>query len=310
MAIAGTLGLRVGRRSQVKIPPLRDDSPGFTDGNGDRWTPLTRLREFNSGILNIENGRTIREFRLTANSTSIPLNAAISYVSWNLNGRVPAPTLRATEGDRIRVIFENADGHSHSLHFHGLHPADMDGVEAIRHGKTMVYEFDATPFGVHPYHCHVAPVTRHVSKGLYGLLIIDPPKPRPPADEMVMVMRGYDINDDQKNELYAFNGIPNYYRDHPIQIYQNQLVRLYLLNMVEFDPVVTFHLHANLFQVYQTGRSLKPDLDSDVITMGTAERHILEFAYPYPGKYMFHPHQDYIAEQGGMGLFEVLPLGA
>jgi len=40
--------------------------------------------------------------------------------------------------------------------------------------------------------------------------------------------------------------------------------------------------------------------------MGTAERHILEFAYKYPGKYIFHPHQDYIAEHGCMGFFDVI----
>lgn len=40
--------------------------------------------------------------------------------------------------------------------------------------------------------------------------------------------------------------------------------------------------------------------------MGTAERNILEFAYKYPGKYMFHPHQDYIAEHGCMGFFDVI----
>ena len=123
---------------------------------------------------------------------------------------------------------------------------------------------------------------------------------------MVLVMGGYDLDNDEKNELYAFNGIPNYYRNYPIPIYQHQLVRLYLLNMIEFDPAVTFHIHANLFQVYITGRSLKPNLESDVITMGTAERHILEFTYSYPGKYMFHPHQDYIAEYGCIGFFNVI----
>lgn len=183
----------------------------------------------------------------------------------------------------------------------------MDGLKPVRHGKTTIYEFDAKPYGVHPYHCHVAPVTRHVSKGLYGLLIVDPRGGRPPADEMVMVMGGYDLDGSEKNALYAFNGIPNYYRDHPISIYQNQLIRLYLLNMIEFDSAATFHIHANMFQVYSTGRTLVPQQETDVITMGTAERHILEFSYPYTGRYMFHPHQDYIAEHGCMGFFDVLP---
>lgn len=293
-----------GSAQSVRVPPLPDD---YTAPVNHPFDPMAILREFDYGTMRREQGRTVREFEVTANSSTIQLNSAVSFVSWNLNGRVPGPTLRAKAGERVRILFHNDDGHSHSLHFHGTHPVEMDGVEPVRHGQTQVYEFDAEPFGVHPYHCHIAPVTRHISKGLYGLFIVDPPQGRPPADEMVLVMGGFDINNDEQNELYAFNGIPNFYRDHPIPVYQNQRIRLYLLNMIEFDAAVTFHIHANLFQIYPTGRVLKPTADSDVITMGTAERHILEFAYMYPGKYMFHPHQDAIAEHGCMGLFNVLP---
>lgn len=289
----------------VRVPPLDDNYQPPTQSPFD---PLSILRDFEYGTVKEENGQTIREFEVTANSTSFQLNSAIPYVGWMLNDRIPAPTLRAKAGERVRVVFHNEDGHSHSLHFHGIHPAEMDGVAPVRHNKTTVYEFDAQPYGIHPYHCHIAPVTRHVSKGLYGLFIVDPPQARPPADEMVLVMGGYDINGDQKNEIYAFNGIPNYYRDHPIAIYQHQRVRIYLLNMIEFDPAVTFHIHANMFEVYPTGRTLQSTGDTDVITMGPAERHILEFTYSYTGKYMFHPHQDDIAEHGCMGLFDVLPI--
>lgn len=288
----------------AQVPAVELDQESI-DLNG--FDPMEILRDFDYGEVSYENGQRVREFHVEANSTTINLNAAIKYVSWNLNGRVPGPTLRATEGDRLRVIFHNADGHSHSLHFHGVHPAEMDGVKPIRHGKTTTYEFDATPTGVHLYHCHIAPVTRHVGKGLYGLFIIDPPEGRPPADELVLVMGGYDINDDERNELYAFNGIPNVFRDRPIPIMQNQLIRLYVLNMIEFDPAITFHTHANFFQVYRTGRTLTPTEETDAITMGTAERHILELSYPFTGKYMFHPHQDLIAEHGCMGFFNVLP---
>jgi FtsP/CotA-like multicopper oxidase with cupredoxin domain len=292
--------------SSVRIPPIADQT---SSAAGNIFNPMTLLRDFDYGTIKRENGRTVREFEVVANSTTLKLNSAISFVSWNLNGRVPGPTLRATEGDRVRIIFHNEDGHSHSMHFHGIHPAQMDGVQPVRHSKTTIYEFDAEPYGVHPYHCHIAPVTRHISKGLYGMFIIDPPGGRPPADEMVLVMGGYDINNDQRNELYAFNGIPNFYRNHPIPIYQNQLVRLYLLNMIEFDPAITFHIHANMFQVYRTGRTIKPNEETDTLTMGTAERHILEFSYAHPGQYMFHPHQDAIAENGCMGVFDVIPNG-
>ncbi|GBF79097.1 multicopper oxidase domain-containing protein [Aphanothece sacrum] len=290
--------------ASVRIPKIE---PDVTPLLNNPFNPMKILREFDYGTLKQENGVKIREFNVTANSSLLQLNSGVSFVSWNLNNRVPGPTFRVKEGERVRIIFHNEDGHSHSLHFHGIHPAEMDGIKPIRHGKKMVYEFTAEPYGVHLYHCHIAPVTRHISKGLYGMFIVDPPQPRPPADEMVMVMAGYDINNNQHNELYAFNGLPNYYRDHPISIYQNQLIRLYILNMIEFDPVSTFHIHGNMFNVYRTGRDTTPHEETDVITMGTGERHILEFSYPYPGKYMFHPHQDTLAELGCMGMFKVIP---
>ena len=286
----------------VKIPPLPADAPIV----GNQINPMALLRDFDYGTVKQENGRTVREFRLTAENSLLQLNSAVTFNTWNVNGRVPGPTLRVKEGDRVRVLFLNRGGHSHSLHFHGIHRSEMDGIKPVRHGTATVYEFDAEPFGVHLYHCHIEPVTRHVGKGLYGMFIIDPPKPRPPADEMVLVMGGYDINDDSRNELYAFNGIPDYYMRYPIPIYQHQLIRLYVLNMIEYDIAATFHLHANMFQVYRTGRTLTPSEETDVITMGTAERHILEFSFRYPGKYMFHPHQDAIAEAGCMGQFDVI----
>lgn len=305
----GVIGSSLGWRyfdssrtnNKVRIPPLPNNMPKTSVAN-----PWSVLRDFDYGTVTKQNGRTVREFRLEAQSAPLQLNTSTSFITWNLNGRVPAPTLRATVGDRIRVIFYNRAGHSHSLHFHGVHPADMDGVKPVKNNSVMIYEFDAEPYGVHPYHCHIAPVTRHIGKGIYGMMIIDPPTPRPPADDMVLIMAGYDTNDDRKNELYAFNGLPHYYMDNPIPIQQDQLIRLYVLNMIEFDPVATFHLHANMFKVYRTGRTLEPTEETDVITMGTAERHILEFSFHYPGKYMFHPHQDTLAEAGCMGMFEVI----
>lgn len=305
VAASAAVGTQVTKRAAIaRVPAPPDD---YASPAENPFDPMAVLREFDYGIVKQENGQTVRQFEVTANSVPLKLNSAISFMSWSLNGRIPGPTLRAKAGDRVRIIFHNEDGRSHSMHFHGIHPAEMDGVEPVRHGRTQIYEFDAEPFGVHPYHCHIEPVTRHVSKGLYGLFIIDPPEDRAPADELVLVMGGFDIDNDEHNDLYAFNGIPNYYRDHPIRVYQHQRLRLYLLNMIEFDAAVTFHIHANLFQIFPTGRTLTPTAESDVITLGTAERHILEFAYPYPGQYMFHPHQDAIAAHGCMGLFDVLP---
>lgn len=267
------------------------------------FDPQESLRSFERGRVIEENGRRVRVFEVEARSITLLLGGEVLFKAWTLNGRVPGPTLRAQEGERIRVVFRNGDSTSHSLHFHGVHPAAMDGIEPVLKGRTTTYEFDLPRAGLYPYHCHVAPVARHVGKGLFGLLVVDPKVPRPPADELVLVMGGYDLNNDGRNELYAFNGIPDAYMHQPIRIRQNALVRLYLLNMTELEAPLTFHLHANEFRVIRPGWVES----TDVVTLGMAERQILEFSFPFPGRYMVHPHQDQIAERGCMGFFEVLP---
>jgi manganese oxidase len=93
--------------------------------------------------------------------------------------------------------------------------------------------------------------------------------------------------------------------EHPIQIEQDRLVRVYLVNMLEFDPINNFHLHANMYQLYRSGTNLVPDEYTDMVTMSQGERGILEFKYQFPGKYMFHAHKTEFAEKGWMGLFFV-----
>jgi hypothetical protein len=92
---------------------------------------------------------------------------------------------------------------------------------------------------------------------------------------------------------------------HPIQIDENRLIRIYLINMLEFDPINNLHLHANMFNFYQMGTKLVPDENTDIVTMSQGERGILEFSYKYPGKCMFHAHKTEFAEKGWTGLFLV-----
>ena len=53
-------------------------------------------------------------------------------------------------------------------------------ADSSNRADSFTYEFDADPFGLHLYHCHVFPLARHIAKGLYGTFIVDP-KRRSPA---------------------------------------------------------------------------------------------------------------------------------
>lgn len=287
--------------------PLMPNFNRDVDHAANGFNPSDTLTDFDYGTVStLPDGRTLREYRLFSGDKDIEVAPGARFPAWVFNGRIPGPTLRARQGDLLRLHFTNGSAHPHTMHFHGVHPANMDGVfEVIAPGESFTYEFDAEPFGLHLYHCHVMPLAKHIAKGLYGAFIIDPPEARPPAREMVMVMHGLDIDFDGVNDFYAVNGIPFHYHNHPIKIKVGELVRIYLVNVLEYDLVNSFHLHANFFQYYPTGTSLTPSEFTDTVIQGQAQRGILEFRYKYPGMYMFHAHVTEFTELGWTGMFEV-----
>jgi FtsP/CotA-like multicopper oxidase with cupredoxin domain len=247
----------------------------------------------------------VREYELLASDRTIEVAQGVEFPAWTYNGTVPGPVIRATEDDLLRVNFINGGSHPHTIHFHGIHPGKMDGVfEVVMPGGTFTYEFPARPYGMQLYHCHATPLKKHIHKGLYGAFIIDPPQPRPPARELVMVMNGYDTDGDGENNFYTVNGRAFYYAKYPIRVKKGELVRIYLANLTEFDLINSLHLHGDFFRYYPTGSTDHFEY-TDTVMLCQGERGILEIEFANTGRFMFHAHQSEFAELGWMGFFDV-----
>lgn len=307
---------------------------GDVDPARNGFDPTAMLTDWETGeVSTLPDGRRLRTFQVTAEDKEIEIAPGVMFPAWTFNGRVPGPALRATEGDRVRIVFKNFGSHPHSMHFHGFHAARMDGIPGaglVPPGGEFVYEFDARPYGCHLYHCHALPLARHIHKGMYGLFVIDPDPARHPEmaavassrllgtpenaqwQEMAMVMNAFDTNFDGENEFYACNTIAHCYAKQPIKVVRSRPVRIYLVNVTEFDPINSFHLHGNFFDYYDQGTTLTPTLKTvDVIMQCQAQRGILEFTFAEqpdhePGLYMFHAHQSEFTELGWMGMFDVV----
>jgi len=329
--------LVVGRGTAVRSaqPGSRPVTDGMTtvgqvDHARNGFDPHDILTDFDGGTVSeLPDGRRLRSYECTAVDKEIEIAPDLFFPAWTYNGRVPGPTIRATEGDRIRIRFSNAGSHPHTMHFHGIHSARMDGIPGVGQvapGETFTYEFDAEPFGCHLYHCHSVPLKRHIHKGLYGAFIVDPDPARHPEaaeaartrllgseenarwQEFVLVMNGFDTNFDEENEVYAVNTVAHAYSHRPIKVDRTRPIRLYLINVTEFDPVNSLHVHANFFDYYDHGTTLTPTLKTvDTVMQCQAQRGILElsFADHEPGLYMFHAHQSEFVELGWMSFFEV-----
>ena len=259
----------------------------------------------------LPDGRLMREYWFYAEDKEIEIAPGVFFPAWTYNGQVPAPTIRVTEGDLIRIYFQNKGTKPHTMHFHGFHTSEMDGAmtqDFVYPGKSFTYEFEADPYGVHLFHCHSVPLKQHISKGLYGAYIVDPKNDtrQKPGKELVMVMNAFDTNLDGGNEVYAVNTKAFYYALNPIKVKKDELVRIYLINIIEFDPINSFHLHATFFDEYKTGTKQEPNAYTDIVSMVQGERSILDVRFKYPGMYMFHAHVSEFAELGWMGFFEVV----
>ena len=125
-------------------------------------------------------------FRLRAEPVTVRLLPEGQGVTRMLgfNGSTPGPEIRARQGGRVAVAFENGIDSASAIHWHGIHIDNaMDGVPgltqaAVKPGDAFDYVFDVSHSGTYWYHSHERS-WEQVAKGLYGPLIVeerDPPR--------------------------------------------------------------------------------------------------------------------------------------
>jgi len=137
----------------------------------------------------------VKEFQLTVRDIGFEIFPDKPMMGWGFDGQVPGPTIRVTEGDRIRVIINNETNDAeHTLHIHGQSKSvTMDGVpflgqKPIKQGESYTYEFTVKNIGTSWYHCHVDSA-HHVDMGMHGAFIVEPKKEKLTYDrEYIMIL--------------------------------------------------------------------------------------------------------------------------
>ncbi len=269
----------------------------------------------------------VREFTLVAEPVRWEIQPGLVVDGWGYNGQIPGPTLRATEGDRVRVHLTNHLPVPTTIHWHGIDvPLSMDGVpglsqEPVPPGGSFTYEFVATNPGTRWYHSHVDS-NLQIQLGLFGALIIDPRRPEPEHFDReytyllsekaldvtpeVALGRAQVRDQDAGNgrggaftpDLFLMNGKAGDAVE-PMHIAPGERIRIRLINAGNL--VHAMHLHGHSFRIIATDGNPVPaaaQLLKDTVLIGPGERYDLAVEGTNPGVWLFHCHINNHMENG------------
>lgn len=255
---------------------LRNQSTPLTQGKGN--TPLQP--EVIDGV---------KVFKLTCEEVDWEVSPGKVVAARGYNGVVPGPILRATEGDRVRIIVTNKLRESTSVHWHGLYvPNGMDGVpfinqDPITPGSTFTYEFRLRNAGTHMYHSHHNSLDQ-VNRGLLGAFIVDPldRSTYPAYDrEFILVLNDLSLG-------FTINGKGFPATDALVVKKGERVLIRYLNEGVMNHPM---HLHGMPMRVFaKDGWPINPPQMCDTLDVAPGNRYDTIVEATEAGVWAFHCH--------------------
>lgn len=229
---------------------------------------------------------------MTAKEVDLPIdNKGTMYRTWTFEGMVPGPVVHVAEGDVVEFTLFNdkANKNSHSMDFHAAQVDVVKDLEAVKPGEKGGFTFTANYPGIFYYHCGADPMIQHISRGMFGAIIVDPkdPKAMPKADrEYVLIQSELYPNPDSQADMMAnkwsnvmFNGgVFKYDPVHDpaatrmLQAKPGERVRVYFVN-AGANEFSSFHSIGGIWdKVYPSGnpKNVLTGLQTYVVGPGDA----------------------------------------
>ena len=120
---------------------------------------------------------------------------------WGYDGRVPGPTIRVRQGERVVRRFVNGLPQPSTVHWHGIRiDNSMDGTPeltqpVVQPGGEFLYDFAPPDAGTYWYHSHHR-TFEQLARGLYGVLVVEEHDAPEVDREEVLVLDDWRLADD------------------------------------------------------------------------------------------------------------------
>lgn len=243
---------------------------------------------------------------------------------FTFDGKVPGPMLRVRVGDTVDFHLSN-DSTSLFPHSIDLHSVTGPGggavyTQTLPGGETS-FTFQALNPGLYVYHCATASIPHHISSGMYGLILVEPPGGLPPVDREFYVMQGDIYTEfpfgtaghqpfsaahmsDEDADYLVFNGAVGGLTsdEHALRANVGETVRIYF-GVGGPNYTSSFHVIGEIFdRVYENASITSPpltDVQTTLVPSGGAA--IVEFTVDVPGRYILVDHSLSRLERGLAG---------
>ncbi len=251
-----------------------------------------------------------------------------TFSYFTFDGKVPGPMLRVRQGDTVEFHLTN-DPTSLFPHSIDLHSVTGPGGGAVYTqtvpGVESAFTFQALNPGVYVYHCATASIPHHISSGMYGLILVEPPGGLPPVDREFYVMQGdiytefpfgtkgdqpfsMDHMSHEDADYLVFNGAVGGLTSDEYALRANvgETVRIYF-GVGGPNYISSFHVIGEIFdRVYDQGSITSDPLtnvQTTIVPPGGAA--IVEFKVDVPGRYILVDHSLSRLERGLAGFLYV-----
>ncbi|SYZ72234.1 Copper-containing nitrite reductase [Candidatus Zixiibacteriota bacterium] len=247
------------------------------------------------------------------------------------NGQVPAPMLRARQGDTIDLSVTNASTamHPHSVDFHAVY-GPGGGAEAtmVAPGQTRHLKFKLMYPGAFIYHCAVPNLDYHISSGMYGLILVEPYKGLPPVDhefyfgqnEIYVQTRNIGSNGllpfdfialtDENPQYVVLNGESEAITDFrygSLKVKKGETARIFFVNGGP-NLISSFHAIGNVWtKVWREGALINtPERYLQTVAVSPGSCAVLEMEFPVPGSIKLVDHSlSRVVHKGVMATIDV-----
>ena len=256
----------------------------------------------------------------------MPISEGVSYTFWTFGGTVPGSFIRVRQGDTVEFHLKNHPSSKmpHNIDLHGVTgPGGGAASSFTAPGHRSQFTFKALNEGIYVYHCATAPVGMHVANGMYGLILVEPPRGLSKVDHEFYVMQGdfyttgkyrekglqpFDMEKaiDERPTYVLFNGAEGSLTgDKAMLAKTNQNVRMFVGNGGP-NLVSSFHVIGEIFDKvrYEGGSNVQRNVQTTLIPAGGAA--MVEFHTEVPGSYVLVDHSIFRAfNKGALAILKV-----